>query len=156
MFLAGVIPILYIALPMLAGALMMIIVIEINWQWAFVTYIASGLLSLFLTFDKEAALIYILLFGHYPILKFIIDKIKIKPAAVIIKFIIYNICIFAYFYAAVYLLGSKELINEINKFGKYGALLILFIADSAFFIYDSALNSLIYVYKDKIKPKIIN
>ena len=56
MFLAGIMPALYLVLPMIAGILMMIIAVEVNTKWAFLTYIAVSLLSMFITFDKEAAL----------------------------------------------------------------------------------------------------
>lgn len=151
MFLAGIIPIFYLLLPMIAGALMMIIVIEVNWQWAFLTYLSVGLLSLFITFDKQAAFIFIFLFGHYPILKFLIDrKVKPKFAALIIKFIIYNACILLYFYATVYLLASKELMKEVQKYGIY----LLALVDFLFFTYDYSLGTLVEEYKIKIKPKI--
>ena len=91
MFLAGVMPMFYVLLPMVAGAMMMIIVIEVSWQWAFITYIAVGLLSMFVCFDKEAAILFIVLFGHYPILKYLIDnKLSSKKIAWFVKFLIYN------------------------------------------------------------------
>lgn len=151
MFLAGVIPVFYLLLPMIAGALMMIIVIEVSTEWAFVTYIAVGLLSIFVTFDKQAALIFIFLFGHYPILKSIFEKkIKSKALCNIIKFIIYNICIIAYYYGVIYILGSKELMKNMQKFG----IAVLIVAEFFFFTYDYSLTALIDYYKDKIKPKI--
>lgn len=61
MFLAGVIPALYLVLPMAAGILMMIISAEVSKSWALLTYISVSLLSMFITFDKEAALIFIML-----------------------------------------------------------------------------------------------
>ena len=64
MFLTGVFPVLYITLPMIAGVLMMIMSVEITPSWAYLTFFATGILSVFVTFDKEAALLYIMLFGH--------------------------------------------------------------------------------------------
>ncbi len=66
MFLTGVMPLLYLALPMVAGALLLIIVSEIGTGWAVLTYAAVSLLSIFVTFDKEAALIFILFFWTLP------------------------------------------------------------------------------------------
>ena len=57
MFMAGVAPFLYLTLPMIAGALISIIVVEVNSSWALLTYIAVSLLSVFVTYDKESALI---------------------------------------------------------------------------------------------------
>ena len=49
MFLAGVMPALYLLLPMIAGVLLMIIAMEVNKGWAFLTYLSVSLLSLFMT-----------------------------------------------------------------------------------------------------------
>ena len=55
---------------------MMIMSVEINTSWAYLTFAATSILALFITFDKEAALLYILLFGHYPVTKQFIEKIR--------------------------------------------------------------------------------
>jgi MFS family permease len=154
MFLSGVIPMLYIALPMIAGILMMIMVIEINWQWAFVTYIASGLLSLFITFDKEAAIIFIVLFGYYPIIKHLAERIKIKIVSFLIKFVVFNAGTILYFLITVYVLGSKELIEEVTRYGKYSLVFIFSIIELLFFGYETTLKVFSNVYLRAIKPKI--
>ena len=53
MFLAGIMPMFYLILPMVAGILLMIIAEEVSLSWAWLTYIAVGILSLFITADKE-------------------------------------------------------------------------------------------------------
>ena len=60
MFLTGVFPLLYLVLPMISGILLLIIISEIGMEWAWVTYTAVSLLSLFVTYDIEAAMIFIL------------------------------------------------------------------------------------------------
>ena len=76
MFLTSVFPMLSFLLPMIAGALMMIVVFEVNSKWAFLTYLCTSFLSIIITFDKSTALTFIVFFGHYPILKKYIKKIK--------------------------------------------------------------------------------
>ena len=79
MFLTGVVPALYIVSPMAAGLLMVILAEEVSVGWAWLTYLAVSLLSLMVTFDKEAALMFILFFGYYPMLRLNLEKIKAKP-----------------------------------------------------------------------------
>lgn len=154
MFLSSVIPAMYIAFPMFAGALMMIIVSEINWQWATLTYIAVSLLSLFITFDKQAAFVFIILFGHYAIIKHNFEKIQNKILVWFLKFIIWNICIFAYFFSCVYLLGSKELMKEVMKYGEIGVIFFILLGDLTYFMYDLALDNLSDIFEKKIRTKI--
>ena len=155
MFLAGVLPALYLLLPGIAGRLLMIIAVEVNTKWAFLTYIAVSLLSLFITFDKEAALIFIMLFGHYPILRFYIQKIPLKSIRLIIKLLVFNACIIGYFYVTVYILGLDDLLEEFDDLGKYGAYIMLSIANFIFLVYDLDLDFMHNIYKKRIMPKFI-
>ena len=60
-------PYLTYAVPAVTGLLMMIIVIEINTRWAFAAYAAASVL-VFIFAEPESKLMYICLFGYYPIL----------------------------------------------------------------------------------------
>ncbi len=153
MFLAGIIPALYLVLPMAAGILMMIIAVEVNTKWAMLTYIAVSILSFFITFDKEAALIFILFFGHYPILRFYIEKIGNKPVRTAVKFILFNVCIISYFYITVYLFGLTQLLDEFDDFGKYGGFVILAIVNIIFVLYDYNLKVAHILYRNRLMPK---
>ena len=55
MLMTGVIPFMTYALPLAAGSLLILVVIEINKRWAFVVYAAVSLMSIFVVTDKEAA-----------------------------------------------------------------------------------------------------
>lgn len=153
MFLSGIMPALYLLLPMIAGVLMMIIAVEVNTKWALLTYIAVSILSLFITFDKEAALIFIMFFGHYPILRFYIKKIVSKSAQVIIRFAVFNVCIIGYFYVTVYLFGLEQMLDELNDFGKYGAVIMLVLANIIFILYDYNLVICYRLYHTRLMPK---
>lgn len=153
MFLAGVIPALYLLLPGIAGILLMIISVEVNTGWAFLTYLAVGLLAMFVTFDKEAALIFIMLFGHYPILRFYIQKIPLGLIRLIVKLLVFNICIIAYFYVTVYIFGLQDILEEFDEIGKYGAYIMLGVSNIVFLIYDFDLEFLHKVYLKRILPK---
>lgn len=156
MFLAGILPALYIVLPMAAGILMMIMAVEVNVKWAVLTYCAVGILSMIVTFDKEAALLFVLFFGHYPILRFYIQKIRLKILRLAVKFLIFNICIILFFYVTVYLFGLDQILNEMNGFGKYGAWIILLVMNLIFVLYDCNLDLCYKVYRRRIMPKFRN
>ena len=126
MFMTGVAPFLYLTLPMIAGALITIIVVEVNASWAFVTYLSVSFLSIFVTFDKEAALIFILFFGHYPIIKDKLEKIPLKFVRWLLKIVIFNICIVADYQLTIHLLGISDMIDDFAAFGKYGIYIIWF------------------------------
>lgn len=153
MFLAGIMPALYLVLPMIAGILMMIIAAEVNTKWALLTYVSVSILSMFITFDKEAALIFILLFGHYPILRIYIDKLRGRLLKFIVKLAVFNACIIVYFYTVVYIFGLKQMLEEFDDFGKYGAVIMLAISNFVLILYDKNLDACRILYRKKLMPK---
>ncbi|MBE6852645.1 MAG: hypothetical protein E7505_04130 [Ruminococcus sp.] len=155
MFLTGIFPVLYITLPMIAGILMMIMSVEITPSWAFLTYAATGTLAVFVTFDKEAALLYIMLFGHYPIIKQYIDSLKPGLIRFIVKTAVFNVCILSEFMITVKLLGITEFYEQLVTKGKAFSIAILLIINAICFLYDYSLESMLLIYCNKIKPKLI-
>lgn len=153
MFLAGIIAPLYIVFPMIAGGLIMIIAAEVSRGWALLTYIAVSLLSLLITFDKEAALLFILFFGHYPVLRMYLEKIRFGLLRRTVKFLIFNGCILVYFWITVYILGLSQLLEEMGDFGKYGEYIMLAAADVIFMLYDLNLTIFYKDYRRRIMPK---
>lgn len=154
MILVGVMPFLYLTIPMIAGALMTIIVVEVNKSWALLTYAEVSILSLFITPDKEAALIFILLFGYYPIIKESIEKVKSKVIKFLIKFIIFNIVAVVDYQLTIHLLGVADMTEDFAMFGKLGIYIFWGFSNVVFFIYDYALNGCIELYVRYLKPKI--
>ena len=78
MFLTALLPMATFALPALAGLLMIMIVIEMGARWAWPTFAVVAILSVFFVPDKQAALLYVIFFGYYPILKALIERLKNK------------------------------------------------------------------------------
>lgn len=156
MFIAGIAPFLSLTMPMIAGTLIVIIAVEVNKPWAFLTYIAVSLLSVFVTLSKESALIFILLFGYYPIIKEPIDKIKISFFRMPVKLVFFNVIAVAYYYITLYILGIYDMTDEFALFGKFGIYIFWAFSNVVFFLYDNALKGTIELYKRFLKPKIYN
>lgn len=152
MFLAGIMPMFYLILPMIAGILLMIIAEEVNLSWAWLTYIAVGILSLFITADKEASLVFIMIFGHFPIIRLHLEKIKLKILRWLIKLAIFNACAVSFFYVTVYIFGIREMLEEMNEYGNYGAVILLVLCNIIFVLYDLNLYLMYSIYKIKFMP----
>lgn len=152
MFLAGIMPMFYLILPMIAGILIMIIAEEVNLSWAWLTYIAVGILSLFVTADKEASLVFIMIFGHFPIIRLHMEKIKLKLLRWLIKLAIFNACAVSFFYVTVYIFGIREMLEEMNEYGRYGAIILLVLCNIIFVLYDLNLYLMYGIYKIKFMP----
>lgn len=153
-FITGVFPVFYIIMPMICGILVTVMAMETSVWWGFLMYLAVGTLSLFVTPNKDAALIFILFFGHYPLIRPCLRRLKLRPLIYGAKLLIYNACILAYFFMTVYLFGMDELLEEMGEFGKYGAYILLGTANMMFVSYDYLMDVAMDVYRRRLHPKI--
>lgn len=155
MFLTGFMPLLVYLIPALTGAMLLIIYVEINTKWAFFTYVSVALLSLFITPDKEASLLYIMFLGYYPLLKMFIEKIGNSLFRWLIKLIIYNVMIIIYYQIIIRVVANIDLVQEMDEFGKYGAFIFLSMTNVVFIVYDIAVSRLKDLYIKWFRKKIL-
>ena len=90
MMIAGFMGVLTYAAPMIAGGVMIIPVREYGKGTAFTMFAAVSLLGMILIPDKEMALFYLLLFGHYPIIQPRLNGINRKLPRVLLKALVFN------------------------------------------------------------------
>ena len=147
MFLTGLIPIGTYALPAIAGVLLIVAVIEIGAKWAWMIYAAVAVLSLLFAADKEAALLFVLFFGYYPVLKSFLERISNKVLSWISKFAVFNVAVVACFFLAVNFLQLPE--DSFTVFGIYLPWVFLILGNAVFLIYDIALSGLVATYVEK-------
>ncbi len=154
MFLTGVFPMFYLILPMAASALIYIMVIETGVYWGILTYISVGLLSIFITPNKDASLAFLLFFGYYPLLRPKMDRLRWKALTLLIRFLLFNAGVMAFFGISVYILGMKELLESLGDYGKYGGWILLGIANMMFLCYDFTMGNFPALYRQHLKPRI--
>ena len=100
------------ALPALAGLLMIMIVIEMGARWAWPTFAVVAILSVFFVPDKQAALLYVIFFGYYPILKALIERLKNKIVQWVLKYAVFNAAIVSAYFIAIYCKDNKKRLNS--------------------------------------------
>lgn len=149
MLMTAVIPFMSYALPLIAGALLILMVIEINKSWAFIVYVAVSLLSVFIVPDKEAATFYIAFFGYYPIIKSTLEKHLPNVVEWIVKLLIFNAATVAAYLFTVYVLGIP--FDDMGEYGKYGVFALLGLANFVFVFYDILLTKLVTLYMIKFR-----
>lgn len=155
MFATGLIPIATYAIPALAGMLLITVVVEINFKWAYLVFAAVSLLSVFIVPDKEAVLLFIFLFGHYPIEKSFFEKIKKPLVELAVKQIFFNLVILACYFSIAFLFKMDYVIESFGDLGRYTMLIFLILGNFAFIIYDIALSNIIILYVKKLRQIIL-
>lgn len=144
MLLCSVIPFGTYAFPAFAGILLVAVVIELGYGWAFAVYFVTAALSLLLVTDKEAALYYTSFFGFYPIIKSLIERLRSKALQYLIKYVIFNLCVIAAFMIGVFLLNIPK--ESFSLFGVYLPWVFLLIGNVFFIIYDLCVTRLVTIY----------
>ena len=144
MFITGLIPIGTYALPAIAGVLCMMIVIEMGTKWAWPVYIAVSILSLLVAPDKEAAVLYVLFFGYYPIIKALLERITNKALVYLSKFTVFNIAMVLDFFITITLLGVPK--ESFTIYGIYLPWAFLILGNLVFIVYDYSLSGLVIFY----------
>lgn len=154
MFMTGLVPFLTYTLPAVSGALLAIIVIEINKKWAAGAYIAISLLSLLIVADKEAAMFFVAFFGYYPIIKEVIENKLPKILEWVVKLLLFNVAAVAAYAVIIYVFGIP--FDELEEYGKYSVLILLAMGNVIFVLYDYCMTSLITLYYQRWQKSFHN
>lgn len=152
----AVLPFLSYAVPMIAGALIMVIVIECDRLWALAVYVAVSILSLLMVPDKTAGFAFLLYFGYYPVLKSLLEQKAPKAVEIIVKLANINLVVLGAFYAMLRIFGLdlegvEFLAPYVNKW--YVPILLILFASFFFFLYDTALSKAVLVYEIRLKKR---
>lgn len=152
MFFTGIIPVATLALPAIAGCLLIPVVAEVGISWGFGTFAVCAGLSFLLAPDREAALLYLLFFGYYPVLTGVLDRVKNKTLRYVLKLLIFNAAVVTETLLAVFVLGIPW--ETVEFLGKATPLVLLLLANLVFVLYDRALNGLIDLYFRKFSSQV--
>ncbi len=154
MLLTSVIPFGTYAFPAFAGMLLVCIVIELGYSWAFVVYFVVSVMSFLLLTDKEAALYYVVFLGFYPIIKGLFEKLSSRFLQYVFKFAVFNLCMVIAFFVSVSLLSIPK--ESFNLFGVYLPWVFLLLGNIVFVLYDYCVSKLVTVYLLKIHKLLAN
>ncbi len=130
-----------------AALLIGIVIIEFGAKNGVLFYIASSILGFFLTTNQIEIITYILFFGMYSIVKYVIEKAAFpmkrgKIFELTTKFLFFNLAALCIYF----------LLREFAVIKLYWWLIL--IAEISFVVYDYAFSIFINYYITKIKPKI--
>ena len=140
----AIIPFMTYALPALAGAFIVFVVIEIDKKWAVGVYAAVAILGIFLVPEKEVAVLYLAFFGYYPILKAVIESKTGTVVGWILKILTFEITMIISYWLMIKFMGVT--IDEMDEFGVWAIPMLLGLGTFAFIMYDIAISKLIILY----------
>ena len=150
--LAAYFPYLTYALPALAGMLLLVIVQEIGPKWAFMVYVAVGLLSLLMC-EKEAAVMFVFLFGPYPVFKGFFDRLRPRVVRVLVKQVCFNVVAILAYWLVITVFQIP--MDDMGIIGEYGPIVLLVMANIAFVLYDYCMTYAVIWYQIHMRAKLL-
>lgn len=152
MAMAGIVPTATVALPALAGLCVIPVVYEFGVRWGFGVYLAVSLLSFLFVADREAALMYVVFFGYYPVLFAFFGRIRRRWLRVVVKVCVFNAAMALETLAALFVLGVPY--DALFFGGVWGILLMLVLLNLLLFLYDYTIPGLIVMYGCRLHPAL--
>ena len=150
LYLAGLIPSGWIGVTAVAGLAVAVAVSSAGLQCGFMTYIVSGLLAVLLIPAKQTALVYGAMFGLYPLLKLLIERVKNRVLEYLLKLVFFNVILFALYHIAYGLFFAGLSWNWKVPFP-----LVLAVGGSVIFMaYDFAFSKVMAMLQARLVPQI--
>ena len=151
LYLGSFIEVLDISVAVLASLLSMVIVIEYGGSAPWPIFGVTSILSLLLLPNKLPAVMYVIFFGYYPIVKQKIEKLKVKPLVFAIKCVV--------FVAATLLLVLilNLFTAELDiPYGKLYMVAFVLLTSLTLVLYDIALTRIISYYIFRLRHRFKN
>lgn len=147
LYLGCAIEVLDLTMSAIVSLLVVIIVIEMGYKYAWMTYLATAILSIVLLPQKSPAIFYACFMGFYPIIKSYIERIGSALVRWTIKFVTGNAAL-----GLMFLFLSLFVPDEFE--GGWMLVLTYALGIIAFITYDIALSKLITLYFVRIREQI--
>ena len=145
-------PYMTYALPAIAGAVLIPVVIELGSKWAWMVYACVSFLSLLIAPSLEAKVMFIAFFGYYPIVKALLERQKNRVLEWVLKYLVFNVAV-----VSAYLLSLRFFGLDADSFVIFGfnvPLVFLLLGNVVFLLYDLALRNVAEVYIRVLRPKL--
>jgi len=141
--LAAVFPTMSLAITAMSGLVSSIILVRCGYKYASLTYIASSILLFLLAPNRECAVYYVVLFGHYPMLRTFTERIGKKALVWIVKILEANILYTAVFVVATFIIGVADEVGTTEK------VITALLFNIAFVLYDICVGKFMMAYISK-------
>lgn len=154
MLLGSVIPCATFCAPAISGLLLVPVALECGLKTAWLLFAAVAILALILVPEKEMALAFVFILGHYPLVKVRLDRLHFAPVRWAVKLGVFNLSILVMYTLVLTVFPMPELAAEYREMGQAMMAVLLVTANVAFAAYDQSIVNLTRWYVIRIRPKL--
>lgn len=141
------------AAPMLAAFLVVPVLEEYGTKHALLLYATVSLLALILVPETELAWFYLLVVGHYPVLRRVLGRVRPAPLRMGLKLLFFNGAVVLLYTLLAALLGPVVW-QELTADGTAVLGLLLAMGNLSFLLCDRALGAVTLYYRRVLRKKI--
>lgn len=145
LYFTAVLPTGGLAFSAIAAILTAVVYMECGLGWSIAHYTITSLLAFLLVPEKTYVLWYVLAFGHYSILKMLIEKLPNKIAQWLLK-----LAVFALAMAALWWLFSAAFLKAVPTLS---GLLLWVILTVVFVMYDIGVSGVLVAYRRRFQHR---
>lgn len=154
MLLGSVIPCATFCAPAISGLLLVPVALECGLKTAWLLFAAVAILALILVPEKEMALAFVFILGHYPLVKVWLDRLRFALVRGAAKLGVFNLSILVMYTLVLTVFPMPELAAEYREMGQAMVEVLLVTANIAFVAYDRSIVNLTRWYVIRIRPKL--
>ena len=148
LFLSSILPVGRVTMYFLSSIFISGILLEDDFPLAFMSFLATSLLSLLILPDIIRVVPFVLFFGHYGIGKKFIERIRDKVISFILKLLYFNVCM-----ALIYFAASTVWSQDLNL--GFSLWLTILIMEIVFVLYDIAYSKIQEFYWARIRRWLV-
>ena len=142
-FLSSAFPNMSLTILALCGVISAFALSECGYKYAWLTYLAVSVITAVFVPDKTCVAFYVLLFGHYPIVKTLIERVGKAWLSWIIKLVALNVL------GVLILYLTAAILTPYGKISFAGEKYFLLFYNLAVILYDICIGRLMFLYMAK-------
>lgn len=148
LYLAAITPTGQLGVVAIAGLMPAAAVVSANLPAGVFCYVATGILGLLLSPDKGGAMLYLLFFGLYPLVKCVIERLRKLPVEWLCKLAFFNVALTIcwFFLRTVLLSGLPAFFEQVW--------VLYLVGNLVFAVYDFGFSKLIALYAGRIDKAV--
>ncbi len=154
MFFLSMIPSFEYVSPIFSGVLLWVVAERLGTRYGICSYAVVGLLCLFISPNYEANMMFIFIFGYYPIVRQYLMKLPHFLLRWLAKLALYAAAAISCYWLLINIFNMQQLLEDMGELGEYGQWILLGLGAFAFVLYDVFLGVFEPFYNKMLKPKI--
>jgi len=155
LFLGSVFPFAEIAGPAVASVCVLLTAAELSSRAAVMVWLSVSLLSVMTVPDKEAAMLFTVFFGWFPLLKKAVEKKMSFVPGLLVKIAAFNLSVIGSYWVVLNLIKAESFTQEFAEYSTAMYIAVVVLSNITMLTLDYALSKILLLYVNVWRPRIV-